>query len=633
MSSNSTPGAVHGPSTSDALPVIVSYVLAASSVLAVKHKIMAVSGYRIVARILGLEEAALGPLLRMQFFALDILVFAAVLPCAFLILARVAGRTAAARTSMLLSLMLVLLAFANLQALGSTGKMLSIDQLAPMLAWVRERPGAFFDYVSPGALARLAVLFLLAAAAYWLRDLPFLAVGRRLARPAAALCVLLSFAAAGGMAARTLPASNFHASAGVDMLSSLVSPGSTGVGEPALAQALQALHYRCDDPAPQAARRRNFVFYVMETIPYELYASQQAGSLPAFRALEKSAYVATQHYSTYPFTSYARFSLFTGLYPSFRLEKTLPLQAHYAYRSALGLLAEQGYDFKVFDPVTVRYPVDDWVVHQLGGEVVSAGQASSVAAQDERVITKAVDQIARSAQAGTPFVVAVLPQVSHGPWLPAGAPKGELYREGAARLRELDQGLARIVAALKQAGVYEDTVLVVTADHGLRTRNEAQFLSTEVLNSASYHVPMIIHDPALQTTHAVSHPTTHLDLSPTLHCLYGQRQQAIDTQGVSMLSARAVSRTVHFDGAWYHGSEGLWDGERFYSYNRQLGLLWSSTRFDFSDATPVADEAVRRRFAERLQQREALQHALLERRPPVRAATVSAGPMPAPPVQ
>ncbi|MEH6436775.1 sulfatase-like hydrolase/transferase [Massilia sp. DD77] len=633
MSSNPTPASSPASPTSYALPVIVGHVLAASSVLAVKHKIMAVSGYRIVARILGLEEAALGPLLRMQFFALDIFLLAAVLPCALLVLARMAGRKAAARTSMLLSLALVLLAFANLQALGSTGKMLSIDQLAPMLTWVRERPDAFFDYVSPGALARLAVLFLIAAAAYRLRDLPRLAIGRRLARPAAALCMLLSAGAGAGMAARTLPASNFHASAGIEMLRGLVSPRGAGVGEPALAQALQALHYRCDAPAQHAARRRNFVFYVMETIPYELYASQQAASLPAFRELEKSAYVATQHYSTYPFTSYARFSLFTGLYPSFRLEKTLPLQAHFAYQSALGLLTEQGYDFKVFDPVTVRYPVDDWVVHQLGGEVVSAGQALSVAERDERIMTKAVDRIARSAQAGTPFVLAVLPQVSHGPWLPAGAAKEALYREGGARLRELDQGLARIVAALKQSGVYEDTVLVVTADHGLRTRNEAQFLSTEVLNSASYHVPMIIHDPALGKTHTVPHPTTHLDLSPTLHCLYGQRQQAIETQGVSMLSARAGSRTVHFDGAWYHGSEGLWDGERFYSYNRQLGLLWSSTRFDFSDAKPVADEALSRRFAERMQQREALQHALLEGRPPVRAATVSAAPLPAPPVQ
>lgn len=625
MSSSFTRTSVPKPPASYALPVIVSYLLASSCVLAVKHKIMAVSGYRIVARILGVEEAALGPLFRLQFFAFDILLLAAALPLALLLLARLAGRRTAAHASMALSLALVLLSFANLQALGATGKILSVDQFAPMLSWVRERPAAFFEYVSPGALVRLAALLLVAGAAFRLRTLPLPAMGRRMERPAAALCALLSILAAGAMATRALPASSFHASAGLEMLRGFAAPGSAGVGGPALAQASNALHYRCDDPAPGTARRPNIVLYIMETIPYELYTSKHAGALPSFRELEKSAYVSTQHYSTYPFTSYARFSLFTGLYPSFRLEKTLPLQSHYPYRSALGLLADQGYELKVFDPVTHRYPVDDWVVHQLGGEVVGAARASTVAGQDEQVMSSLVDRIARSAASGTPFVYAILPQISHGPWLAAGANRDALYREGAGRLRELDKGLGRLVAALKQAGVYDNTVVVVTADHGLRTRKEADFLSTEVLNSASYHVPMIIHDPALGKTQTISHPTTHLDLSPTLHCLVGQRQLAIDTQGVSLRSARLQSRTVHFDGAWYHGSEGLWDGKMFYSYNRQLDLLWSSPRFDFSQARPVADGAVKTLFAERLRQREALQHALLDRSlPPAGPATASA---------
>ncbi|WP_169444447.1 sulfatase-like hydrolase/transferase [Massilia niastensis] len=590
------------------------YALAAASVLAVKYKIMTDGGYRIVARLAGLDEHALGTLSRLHFFAFDLLVLAAIVPAALLLLRLLCGRVAAARASMALSLALILVSFMNLQALGATGKLLSLDDLAPMWTWVREQPGALFDYVSPRSLGRLALLLLVAWASYWFRHSPLLSMGRHMALPATVLCTLLSAAAVCGMALDRSPVTSFHASTTLEMLGALVAPEQEGVAGPELAQASSRLNYQCEEARPAKPRRPNVVLFIMETIPYDLFTSKYASGLTTFKELEKSAYVSHRHYSTYPFTSYARFSLFTGLYPSFRLEKTLPLQAHYPFKSAFRSLVDEGYELKVFDPITRRYPVDDWVVHQLGGKVVSADRGATTAEKDERVLSSLVGHIAQAAQAATPFVYAILPQISHGPWLPAGASKQDLYREGASRLGKLDSDLGRIVDALKRAGVYQDTVIVVTADHGLRTSKEAGFLSTQVLNSVSYHVPLIIHDPQLGKTHALPHPTTHLDISPTLHCLYAHGQRGIETQGMSMLSPKAQSRTVHFGGAWYSGSDGLWDGQAFYSYNRQLGMLWTSPRFDFSDAQPLTAGVTKAAIVERLQRQEALQQALLQRR-------------------
>jgi hypothetical protein len=594
------------------------YGFSVANVLKIKEIILSDGGYRIASRIAGKSETMMDWVSRLHFYTADILLLLGLIPLVLVCVARFVNVKVFARVVLLLSLGLIGLSFINMNALGATGKFFSADQVGPMLTWVQERPDTIFEYVSPSALSKLGLLITLVCVIYRFRKSAlfssFTPAPVLLFAAACTANVLSAYA----WEADGIPNTRFHASAAIQISEALFANDTFKVSRDDLNRISEHLVYTCEKPASHRGgmtvpEKRNFVLFVMETIPYELFSSGKAEDTKTFDELAKSGYRAMNHFSTYPFTSYARFSVFTGLYPSYRLEKTLPLGEKHPYRSFFSVLARDGYDFKVFDPVTKRYEIDDWVVHQLGGDVVSADADGSVKKKDAYVLDKLLEHIGNAGKSGKPFVYAYLPQMTHGPWLDAGASKEALYREGHDRLRQLDASLAAIVDALKRNGMYEDTVIVVTADHGLRTKKEAEFLKTSVLNEVSYHVPMLIHDPRMKKRVDVSGLTSHLDISPTLHCLYGVQSAQIDTQGRAMTPATSSPRMLYFGGAWYNGSEGLWDGSAFYSYNRQLNMLWKSGRFDFDESMPLRDARLVDTVAGLVQRQGSFQEALLHK--------------------
>lgn len=585
--------------------VAAIYALALMAVMFIKQQVLGDGGYRIASRMLGREPDAMGWLWHAHFLAFDLLLMVVVIPAVLLGVGWLAGRKVLARVVLQVSLALIVLSFANLNALGATGKFLSADQFAPMMLWVMERPSAIFEYVSPSALAKLVVLLALTTGLYCVRH------ARWVERTGAAM-VLVAVAVAGAgvlaLAAMRLdpyPRTVFHTPVLVQMAQNLVVTGAFDAVAQSGDEPPQSLAYLCEAHGARgntALKRPNVLMFVMETVPQELYMAGR-NRLPAMTALEQSAYVGEQHFTTYPFTSYARFSIFTGLYPSYRLEKNLPVGQVRPYKSGFAALAADGYDFKVFDPVRKRYPIDDWVVQQVGGKVVGPDQDRPVAEQDQALLRSLREAITASAAQGQPFMYAFLPQLSHGPWLPPGASKAKLYADGMTRLQALDRSLAAIVEQLKQTGVYDNTVIIVTADHGLRTKKEADFLDPMVLNQVAYHVPMIMHDPSLRKTVRMAQVTSHVDLSPTVHCLYGLERSGIETQGVAW-NAVPAERPVYLGGDWYQGSGGMWDKGTYYSYNRQLDMLWKSPQFKFDPGRPL-DSPAREQAALDLMNRQA----------------------------
>jgi len=567
------------------------YLLAVALVFKVKETMLQDGGYRIISRLVGQSEETLGWVDRLQFFSLDILLLLVILPLVLLALSRVMGRGIWARTVLLLSMAIVLLCFVNLNALGTAGKFLSIDQIKPMLDWVRERPSSILEYVTPAAFAKLAVLLTGVIVIYRCRNTRLFSAFKP--GPFLLLCAVGVFdvVALYARLVSPVPSTSYNTPVLVQMGAVLIPEAHAAAAQDDIG-ASGKLGFTCAADAAHAVQpgkpaNRNFIFFIMETVPYEIFSQATGKGFGTFDDLQRSGYTAANHYSTYPFTSYARFSIFTGLYPSYRLEKTLAGGTQSPYDSFFSALARDGYDFRVFDPVTVRYEMDDRLIKQMGGKVLSADSGGSVAEKDDLVLDKLIASIGESAESGKPFAYAYLPQLTHGPWLPDGASKAQLYSEGLDRIRQLDKSLAAIVALLKYRNLYENTVIVVTADHGLRTRKEAGFLKTTVLNDVSYHVPLIVHDPAMQRSVAIESISSHLDISPTLHCLYRPGAPAIKTQGKLMTEVGNVPRTLFFGGAWYNGSDGMWDGKGFFSYNRQLAMMWHSDTFDFDESRPL----------------------------------------------
>lgn len=615
MNNTAVPRREHTLQPGEIVALALMYLISAATVFKVKEAQLQDGGYRIVSRLSGQNEEVLTWLGRFQLFSLDILLLLACIPILLYCLSRYTGRNTVARTTLLLSVGLIILSFVNINALGTTGKFLSVDQVGPMFDWVRERPSSVLEYVSVGAFVRLAVVMVGVGLLYVTRRARLFA----LFTPGPLLILLfagtLTVLALYTHRLPSLPVTNYDTAVLVQMGRTLL-PVANSAQSGGHTFAPASMELQCDKPAASTAKpvppvARNFIFFIMETVPDDVFSQAKGPDFRTFEDMQRSGYTAPRHYSTYPFTSYARFSIFTGLYPSYRLERTLPIGTEHPYRSFFSSLVSQGYDFKVFDPVTVRYEVDDWLIKQLGGTVQSVAGGKQLAEKDELVLDELIANVSQAAESKTPFAYAYLPQVSHGPWLPAGASKAALYAEGLNRLRQLDKSLAAIVAVLKHRGVYENTVLVVTADHGLRTRKEAGFLKTAVLNDQSYHVPMIVHDPMMRRAVTLDTVTSHLDISPTMQCLYLDGAPPITTQGRVMTAGGGAARTLFFGGAWYNGSDGLWDGKHFYSYNRQLNMLWESTRFDFDEARPLHASQQSDALIEQFDRQGSAQEALL----------------------
>ncbi len=113
-----------------------------------------------------------------------------------------------------------------------------------------------------------------------------------------------------------------------------------------------------------------------------------------------------------------------------------------------------------------------------------------------------------------------------------------LYHQGAAAL---DQRIGRVLDALDDAGLREETVIVITTDHGIAFPTHKATLSDRGLG-----VMMMLRAPGLGGGRVVDGLASHVDLVPTLCELLGQPRPdwlAVDARSLMPL-VRGESQAV-----------------------------------------------------------------------------------------
>jgi arylsulfatase A-like enzyme len=93
----------------------------------------------------------------------------------------------------------------------------------------------------------------------------------------------------------------------------------------------------------------------------------------------------------------------------------------------------------------------------------------------------------------------------------------ELY---AGEVRTMDAELGRLVAALQAEGLWENTWLIVTADHGEQLGEGGRYLHGETLDLHEIRVPLFVSGPKRQGA-TVDTPVSLIDLAPTILELAG----------------------------------------------------------------------------------------------------------------
>ncbi len=122
-----------------------------------------------------------------------------------------------------------------------------------------------------------------------------------------------------------------------------------------------------------------------------------------------------------------------------------------------------------------------------------------------------------------------------------------------ATITHLDREIGRVLAALSEAGLAEDTRVVYTADHGYSHGNHF-ILGLFNLYEHSVGVPLIMAGPDIPAGRVVEQITSHVDLFPTLLEGLGVVATAEDARlpGVSLWPAIAGHESERVGFAEYH---------------------------------------------------------------------------------
>jgi membrane-anchored protein YejM (alkaline phosphatase superfamily) len=119
----------------------------------------------------------------------------------------------------------------------------------------------------------------------------------------------------------------------------------------------------------------------------------------------------------------------------------------------------------------------------------------------------------------------------------------------ASRVQRLDESFGRFIAFLKAQGRYENSLIIVTADHGDSLGEEGRFGHAYTLFPEIMRIPLLIHLPAaLRQGYVLDADSVAFltDLTPSLYYLLGHRPVRADRAlGRPLFTATAGEQAVY----------------------------------------------------------------------------------------
>jgi choline-sulfatase len=298
--------------------------------------------------------------------------------------------------------------------------------------------------------------------------------------------------------------------------------------------------------APPARVRPNVLIVTIDTLRADrvgAYGSKTART-PTLDRLAAEGLRATDAIAQAPITMPSHASLFTGLYPPTHGVRdngtaalsdgvvTLAQQVHgagyttHAFVSAVVLSRLYGLD-KGF----ASYDDDLW-----------AEDAPRMFMIRERPARRTADRFLEwferwKADRRDPFFAWVHFFDPHQPLEPALEDRVGATSPYDAEVTAADRATGRVIDALRAAGVLDDTIVIVTADHGESLGEHGEATHAIFVYDATVRVPLIVRHPAtLPAGRVYDGPVRLIDVMPTLLGWLGV-PGAEHTQGVDLLAA------------------------------------------------------------------------------------------------
>jgi len=294
--------------------------------------------------------------------------------------------------------------------------------------------------------------------------------------------------------------------------------------------------------------RPNIIMVVVEGFRYDMLDPETSPNLWRF---SKENITFKNHYSGGNGSRAGVFSLFYGLqgtyWHSILIERKPPV--------LLDSLLKLDYEFKVFSSTSLSYPeFRKTVLVQIDSCIEDKLPAKGAPARDKIMVDKFVDFLSKR-NTSKPFFSAMFFNSSHQPYTypkdfekfkPVSGPHINYGKEtnisNIAPVRNRyknalyynDFLFGKIFASLKEKNLLENSIVVITGDHGEGFYEQGYFGHTSSFDDFEAKVVFVMHMPGMRESE-VNRLTSHLDFVPTVMKMLGYVNPVSDySQGIPL---------------------------------------------------------------------------------------------------
>jgi membrane-anchored protein YejM (alkaline phosphatase superfamily) len=311
--------------------------------------------------------------------------------------------------------------------------------------------------------------------------------------------------------------------------------------------------------APWLPKPPNLLFVMIDAWRYDALTAAKTPHIHSF--IQQHQHVSfNQHYSAGNATRTGMFGLFYSLYPHY-WQSVLATQKQPVLISHLQKL---GYEFGIFASSQLEYPEFSRTIFTgiPGLRIRTAGD--STVQRDAKATAEWLAWF-QDRDVNQPYLSLLFYDAAHAYEAPKayasvaddfnmvrarsmGDPLPIMHRY-LAGVRYIDDLLAPVFAALDASGAMENTLVIVTSDHGEEINDFGNNMwgHGSRFSQPQLHVPLVLVGAGtaqLKDKHQPELRTSHLDLVPTLMRHYFQVQNPVQdySQGLDMLGSQIAKR-------------------------------------------------------------------------------------------
>ena len=313
------------------------------------------------------------------------------------------------------------------------------------------------------------------------------------------------------------------------------------------------------------AKGPNIVYIVIDTLRYDSLGcyGYQRDTSPGIDRLAGEGVLFKRAYSSAPWTKPSVASLFSGLSPNVHravnargaIPEAVPLTAEIlkndGYRTFFfsgknNFIGKRFHFHQGFD----HYTNASLKARKLTDRVLSVLEENREENRDSRFFAYVHYMDVHLPYGSNEFNFFFTPEKKDSPFVPGGFKHKFVKRKTAAgklsgedkayikamydgQVRYVDKHIERIVSWLKEKGIFDNTLVVVTADHGEEFWDHGNFEHGHTLYDELIHVPLLFAGNGL-SHEVVDRPVRLIDLLPTVLKMAGIKSGGYRLEGIEL---------------------------------------------------------------------------------------------------